>query len=88
MKKAFETPYLVAELISETPCRDGVLTSKVRAANPKHPESGRKRLREMAKRFIKLNPNQVPYFYDHNRFFPTGPFKKFCRAEMKRYEQN
>jgi hypothetical protein len=87
MKKAFETPYLVAELISETPCREGVLTSKVRAANPKHPESGRKRLREIARRF-RLMTGQVPYHYEDNRFFPTGPFKKFCRAEMKRYEMN
>jgi len=87
MKKIFETPHAVAKLIAETPCSEGVLTSKVRAANPKHPESGRKRMREMAKRFTLLT-HQVPYRYEDNRFFPTGPFKKYCRAEMKRYELN
>ena len=87
MKKAFETPYAVAKLIAETPCREGVLSSDVRAANPEHPESGRKRMREMAIRFRDLT-GQVPYSYDHNRFFPTGPFKKYCRQEMKRYELN
>lgn len=87
MKKIYETPHAVAKLISETPCSEGVLTGKVRAANHEHPESGRKRLREIARRF-RLMTGQVPYHYEDNRFFPTGPFKKFCRAEMKRYEMN
>ena len=88
MKKAFETPYAVAELIAETPCRMGVRSCDIRAANPAHPESGRKRMREIAKRFYIENPGKTAYFYDHNRFYPTGPFKKYCRAEMKRYELN
>lgn len=87
MKKIYETPHAVAKLIAETPYREGVLTSEVRAANPNHPESGRKRMREMARRFIKLT-GRVPYHYEDSRFFPTGPFKRYCRAEMKRYELN
>lgn len=87
MKKMYETPHAVAKLISETPCREGVLTGKVRAANPKHPESGRKRLREMAIRF-RLLTGRVPYHYDNSRFYPTGLFKKYCREEVRRYELN
>jgi len=87
MKEIFETPHAVAKLIAETPCREGVLTSRVRRANPKHPESGRKRLREMAKRF-RLLTGRIPYHYDHNRFHPTMEFKRYCRQELKRYELN
>lgn len=87
MKEAFKTPYLVAELIAMTPCRDGIPTGVVRSANPRHPESGRKRLREMARRFTLLSGLQA-YHYDHGKFYPTAAFKRFCRSEMKRYENN
>jgi len=87
MKEIFETPHAVAKLIAETPCREGVLTSRVRRANPKHPESGRKRLREMAKRFRLLTGHQ-PYHVENNRFYPKAEFKRYCRQELKRYELN
>ena len=86
MKQSFLTPYLVAQLIAETPCREGVLSGRVRAANPAHPESGRKRLREIKDRFREANPCKVAYYCRENRFYPTGDFKRYCRAEMRRYE--
>ena len=86
-KDRFATPKAVCELIADTPCREGVPTGRVRSANPAHPESGRKRLREIAVRFRDLT-GRTPYYYDHNRFYPTGPFRAYCRREAKKYELN
>jgi hypothetical protein len=86
VREAFWTPWCVANLISQTPCRDGIESSRIRAANWKHPESGRKRLREMAKRYRALFHKDA-YHYDHNRFYPTLSFKQFCKREMRRYEK-
>lgn len=69
----------VAKLISETPCKTGVANWRIAIADPEHQMSGTQRLRELAKRFLLSNVYHISaYYYDHNRYYPTAPFKRFC----------
>jgi hypothetical protein len=91
MKDKLSTPVEVARVMADTSCREGVLSKVVRSANPEHPESGRKRLRDtLAPKFRIFQGSSYPpaYHYDHGRFYPTGPFKRFCRRVVRDYEKN
>jgi hypothetical protein len=88
MERKRSTPVEVARVIAETPCREGVLSRVVRSANPEHPESGRKRLRDTLAKRYKLLHGKAPYHYDNGRFYPTGPFKRYCRQIVRDYENN
>lgn len=83
--KKMSTILCVAELIAKTPCKTGVANHEVAAADPAHKLSGLQRLRELAKRFnlSDLFDYFAPYEYDHNRYYPTAAFKRFCARFAK-----
>jgi hypothetical protein len=73
----------VARVISLTPCKFGVANHVVAAADPEHKLSGLQRLRELSKRCSLTTGIVWPYHYDHNRYYPTVPFKRFCKSFIK-----
>jgi hypothetical protein len=60
----------------------------VRAANPAHPESGRKRYREIHADYRKEHGGLRGYSVKDGRFYPTADFKAFCRRKARSYELN
>lgn len=76
----------VAEIISETPCRDGVANHIIAQAGNSYGIAGTTRLRDLARMFRCIDGNGTfPYFYSHNRYFPTRDFKDFCRGYVRKY---
>jgi hypothetical protein len=87
--KKMSTILCVANLIAETPCRVGVANHVIAGADPNHGLSGTQRLRELAKRFKFSDEwsfdmkHYFAYQYDHNRYYPTAAFKRFCKRFIK-----